>query len=89
MVKIQHYKCCLCHKQITYEEDKEIYHHTFFEIKRSNCSFEVDEDGSLNADNENEKMGIWVCEKCFVKILNESKALGNYFLDKELNCFVY
>ena len=69
--EIKHFKCSLCHKNITYTQqdypiDTEIGHNTFFEIKRSNCSFEVDDEGNINLDDENVKMGIYVCEKCFV-----------------------
>ena len=87
--EIQHFKCSLCDENITYLENGEIRHNTFFEIKRSNCSFEIDEEGDLNIDDENVKMGIYVCKKCFDKILNESKILGKYFLNKKLNQFVY
>lgn len=90
--KIEHIKCVLCEKDITYEEEVdgevEINHHTHFDIVRSYKSYEVI-DGCPNVDEENEKMRIEVCKECFDKILNESKTLGDYFTEGNPPRFVY
>jgi len=85
---INHLRCGLCKDKITYKENGEINHKTFFEIKRSNCSFEEVE-GYLNIDEENNKMSVHICKECFDKILNESKTLSRYFYNKFARCIIY
>jgi len=94
MIKINHIKCDVCNKEITCCEDiesLEISNYPFFELSRSKHNFYCNDIGEIeeNIENKKEKMLRCICEDCFVKILNESKTLGNNFLVKEKNMFIY
>ena len=93
-MELENWKCSVCEENITeikgIEDFDEVKHNTFFEIERSKRELYID--GNEIAEeikNRNVKMSMLICEDCFVKILNESKILGNLFLDKEINKFVY
>ena len=93
--EIENWECSICSLEITHvtgndEDYDEVKSDTHFDISRTKKVLYVD-DGEIVEDTKEsyEKMSIIVCEDCFVKILNESKILGNLFLDKKLNKFVY
>ncbi|MEK6880956.1 MAG: hypothetical protein AABY22_15155 [Nanoarchaeota archaeon] len=92
--KLENWKCSVCQENITevkgIEDFDEVKHKTFFEIERSRRELQV-YDGEIEEElkNRNVKMNRWICENCFVKILNESKTLGNLFYDKKENKFIY
>ena len=88
-MKIQHLNCSICNKQITEKINKDEVFGMVFRVTRSKESYTIEKDGDLSLDDSNEKMSMEFCEKCFVKILNESKILGSLFINKEKNCFIY
>lgn len=93
-MKLENWKCSVCGENITkvkgIEDYDEVEHNTFFEIGRSKRELYIDDNEIVEGiKNRNVKMSMLFCESCFVKILNESKTLGDLFLDKELNKFVY
>ena len=94
MQQLENWKCSVCGENITeikgIEDFDEVKHDTFFEIERSKRELQVyDSEVEEEIKNRNVKMSMLICEGCFVKILNESKTLGDLFLDKKLNKFVY
>jgi len=81
--EINHWKCSVCGKTLTYIEEDELpnashYHH--FDISRSHKELYV-EDGNIEEEiqNRNTKMEMLLCEECFNKVLNESRTLGKLF----------
>ena len=94
MAELENWKCSVCGENITeikgIEDYDEVRHDTFFEIERSKRELYIDDNEIVEElKNRNVKMSMLICENCFVKILNESKTLGDLFLDKEKNIFVY
>ena len=90
--QIDHWKCSACDKQLTRLEDGEIIHETHFDIARSNKFFDFNpEEGTFEEemDERNEKMMHWLCEGCFLKILNESPTLGKLFYNAEQRCYIW
>lgn len=85
----ENWKCSVCDDNITeikgIEDFDEVTHKTFFEIERSRRDLQM-YDGEIEekTENRNVKMNRWICEDCFVKILNESKTLGDLFYTQEI-----
>ncbi len=91
MGEITHLNCDVCKKQITSINDNgEVEAESHFDISRSKKEFEIN-DGLVEEviAKRNEKMLRYLCEKCFLKILNESKTLGSLFFYKDDNKFIY
>lgn len=94
MTQLENWKCSVCGENITaikgIEDYDDVEHNTFFEIERSKRELYIDDNEiAEEIKNRNVKMSRLLCEDCFVKVLNESKTLGDLFLDKKLNEFVY
>ena len=89
--EIEHLYCSNsdCKKQLTIVNQGEIETETHFDISRSNKEFEVNADNELIEQGRNEKMNRVLCEPCFLKACNESPTIGNLFIDKEKNKFIY
>lgn len=92
--EIENIKCAICKKNITSISqgfgDKEIEVITHFDISRSNKEFEINDNCIEEIQEErNEKMLMTLCEECFLKVLNESKTLGELFLNEEKGTFIY
>lgn len=87
---IHHWTCSSCGKELTYTENDEIKHITHFDIERSNKSLFL-ENGEIEEFEEmsNLKMQRFLCEECFLKILNESPTLGKLFRMKGFDKFIY
>jgi hypothetical protein len=86
---IEHWTCSSCGKEITYiDSEGKIQHRTHFDITRSNKELETCEE-EINVAEENLKMERQLCEKCFLKALNESKTLGKLFYDAITEKFLY
>jgi len=84
------WKCSVCGRTLTYIENDEVKHETHFDIQRSRKHL-LDDDGSVEEDFQlsSIKMQRQLCEKCFLKILNESKTLSKLFYEPHLNKLVY
>ena len=87
---IQHWKCSSCGKKLTYKEDDEVKHITHFDIERSIKSLFL-ENGDIEEYEEgsNLKMQRFLCEECFVKVLNESPTLAKLFYVLAWDKFTY
>jgi hypothetical protein len=91
VLMVEHWKCSCCGRRITdVNEDGDVTHVLHFDVSRSNKVLEV-EDDSIEEDESlrNEKMLEWLCEECFVKVLNESPTLGKLFFNSEKKMFIY
>lgn len=94
MTQLENWKCSVCGENITeikrIVDYSKVEHNTFFEIERSKRELFIDDNEIVEKiKNRNVKMNRLLCEGCFVKVLNESKTLGNLFLYNEINKFVY
>ncbi len=90
---IQHWVCSSCGKEITYIKDEAIGwigHATHFDIERSIKELWL-KNGDIeeNIETRNVKMQRFLCEECFLKILNESPTLGKLFYNPTFNKFIY
>jgi len=82
-MEIEHITCDICNQNITEKiSDTEAYG-MVFNIEREAESYSINEDGTLDFEDGNQKMIQRICENCFLKILNESKTLGDLFLVKD------
>lgn len=90
---MNHINCSACKKVLTYlnpDDKNEVLHIPVFEISRSKHKFYADE-GEIedNTEEKNVKMLIYLCEWCFVNVLNQSDILGKQFYNKQTNGFIY
>ncbi len=95
MKKLEHWHCACCKNTLTFCNDPDepystVTHLNHFDISRSNKALEVDNNEIVeDFKARNEKMLYYICEKCFLKILNESKTLGDIFYYKPKDMFLY
>lgn len=86
---IINWKCNNCNENIVFlDKNKEIIIQNHFDINISFYNIEFKE----NLGNRNEKMLYFLCEKCFLQMLNESpknSILRKLFYLKENNMFIY
>jgi chloramphenicol O-acetyltransferase len=77
ILNVEHIKCNLCNDAITFNEDLKgnCDHEPFYIIKRSNYAVLINEDYEIELSEENNKMQRYICEKCFLAIIKESKLL--------------
>jgi hypothetical protein len=104
-MEVEHLKCSSCRGQLTElaEGEKpmdgaELVHSTHFDVTRSNKGLWLVEEEGLNKERyldieENEepnvKMQVTLCEDCFMKVLTESKTIGDLFWNKKERMFLY